>query len=57
MNFIFGIVATKMNNWENYEYDSQYYDALTFKLYMFQFVNSYLSLFYIAFAKEHFEGC
>jgi len=44
-----------MNDWENYEYDSQYNDALILKLYIFQFINSYSSLFYIAFAKSHLE--
>lgn len=57
MNFIYTRVAKMMNNWENYETEQQYNDALTIKLYLFQFINSYTSLFYIAFAKRHFDGC
>ena len=51
MNFLYRYVAKMLNNWENYEYDSQYNDALTMKLYIFQFINSYSALFYIAFFK------
>ena len=40
-----------MTDWENQETESKYYDSLTFKLFCFQFVNSYASLFYIAFIK------
>jgi hypothetical protein len=57
MNFIYTRVAKMMNNWENYETEQQYNDALTIKLYLFQFINSYTSLFYIAFAKKHYDGC
>ncbi|CAG9328292.1 unnamed protein product [Blepharisma stoltei] len=57
MNFIYRRVAVKLTSWENYEYESKYMDSLTLKLYLFQFINSYLSLFYIAFFKRHYEGC
>jgi Calcium-activated chloride channel len=40
-----------MTEWENHETDSKYLDSLVFKLFCFQFVNSYSSLFYIAFIK------
>ncbi|OMJ92465.1 hypothetical protein SteCoe_4807 [Stentor coeruleus] len=56
-NFIYVYVAKWLNDWENYEYPSQYTDSLTIKLFLFQFVNSYISLFYIAFVKRHLEGC
>ena len=47
-----------MTDWENHETESNYYDALTFKLFCFQFVNSYASLFYIAFLKgSTSNGC
>lgn len=52
MNFVHRIIARKMTEWENYEYDSEFNNALTVKLYLFQFINSYSSLFYIAFFKE-----
>lgn len=57
MNYLYRIVAVKLTFWENYEYESKYNDSLTLKLYLFQFINSYVSLFYIAFFKSSFEGC
>jgi hypothetical protein len=57
MNSIYKIVAVKLNDWENHETDSIYNDSLATKLFMFQFVNSYNSLFYIAFLKNAVEGC
>lgn len=56
MNFIYRIIAKKINDWENYEFDSEYNDSLALKLYLFQFINSYSSLFYIAFIKYYAEG-
>lgn len=56
-NFLYKYVAVWMNNKENYEFPSQYNDGLTVKLFLFQFVNSYTSLYYIAFAKGTIEGC
>ena len=32
-------------------------NSLILKLFSFQFINSYASLYYIAFVKENFEGC
>lgn len=57
MNFIYGKVARWLNNWENHETDTKYSDALSIKLFIFQFVNSYNSLIYIAFFKSAAEGC
>jgi len=57
LNFIYRYVARKMTDWENFETDSEYNNSLTIKLFCFQFVNSYSSLFYIAFFKGNNEGC
>lgn len=57
MIFLFSHVARWMNNVEMYETQAQYDEALTLKLFLFQFVNSYGSLLYIAFLRPHFEGC
>ena len=57
MNAIYKIVAVKLNDWENHETESSYTDALVVKLFLFQFVNSYNSLIYIAFFKKRAEGC
>lgn len=57
MNYIYKFVAKKLTDWENHEVDTTYDSALSSKLFMFQFVNSYNSLFYIAFLKGYSEGC
>jgi hypothetical protein len=57
MNVIYSRVAVRLNDWENYETDEEYENSLCSKLFMFQFVNSYNSLFYIAFFKYRVEGC
>ncbi|XP_033632205.1 anoctamin-3-like isoform X1 [Asterias rubens] len=46
---IYDFIAYKLTDWENHRTQSQYDDALIIKLFAFQFVNSYASLFYIAF--------
>ncbi|XP_043472779.1 anoctamin-8 isoform X2 [Leptopilina heterotoma] len=42
-------VAVWLNDIENYRLDSEYENHLIYKVALFQFVNSFLSLFYIAF--------
>jgi hypothetical protein len=49
LNVLYYQVATSMNNRENHQTDTQYQDSLITKLFMFQFINSYISFFYIAF--------
>ncbi|XP_038055493.1 anoctamin-4-like isoform X2 [Patiria miniata] len=46
---VYDYIAYKLTDWENHRTQSQYDDALILKLFAFQFVNSYASLFYIAF--------
>lgn len=55
MNRIFGTIANTLNNWENHETETEYYDNLIAKTFLFQFVNSYTSLFYVAFLKKNFK--
>ena len=57
MAFIYSYVAKWLNDWENIEYQTDYDNSLATKLFLFQFVNSYTSLFYIAFVKSKAEGC
>jgi len=52
MNYIYGEMATWLTERENHRTDIQYEDSLIAKLFAFQFVNSYASLFYQAFIKE-----
>jgi Calcium-activated chloride channel len=58
-NQIYGIVALKLNDWENHETENAYNDNLALKLFLFKIVNSYAGLFYIAFFKSDCgeEGC
>lgn len=51
LNGFFGEIALKLNGKENHRTDTEYEDALIAKTFSFQFVNSYASLFYIAFIK------
>jgi len=57
LNVIYGMVATQLNDWENHRTDTEYHNALISKAFLFKFVNSYNSLFYIAFIKGSNEGC
>eukprot|EP00455_Lapot_gusevi_P038989 TRINITY_DN4368_c0_g1_i1.p1 TRINITY_DN4368_c0_g1~~TRINITY_DN4368_c0_g1_i1.p1 ORF type:complete len:875 (+),score=361.69 TRINITY_DN4368_c0_g1_i1:82-2706(+) len=51
LDAVYKIVATALNDWENHRTATQYEDSLIAKTFLFQFVNSYFSLFYIAFFK------
>ena len=51
LNLIYGKVAVALNDWENYQKETDYQDALIRKTFLFTFVNTYTSIFYIAFFK------
>eukprot|EP00697_Spironema_sp_BW2_P017147 gnl/Spiro4/8716_TR4562_c0_g1_i1.p1 gnl/Spiro4/8716_TR4562_c0_g1~~gnl/Spiro4/8716_TR4562_c0_g1_i1.p1 ORF type:complete len:612 (+),score=156.43 gnl/Spiro4/8716_TR4562_c0_g1_i1:128-1837(+) len=53
-NSAFVKFALVMNNWENHKTESDYDDMLIGKVFVFQFINSYLSLFYVSFFKNNF---
>lgn len=53
LNMVYQRVALALNNWENYRTNTEYNDALITKTFAFQFVNSYISLFYIAYFKAN----
>mmetsp|Transcript_27800 Transcript_27800/g.27488 ORF Transcript_27800/g.27488 Transcript_27800/m.27488 type:complete len:332 (+) Transcript_27800:75-1070(+) len=57
LNIVYQKISAQLTDWENHESDSEYLNALTVKFFSFQFVNSYSSLFYIAFFKGRYEGC
>jgi len=52
LNMIYRNIAVRMNEWENHRTETSYHDNLLFKIFLFQFVNSYTSLYYIAFFKR-----
>eukprot|EP01052_Picozoa_sp_SAG31_P046534 SAG31_NODE_8941_length_1359_cov_2.057143_2_plen_227_part_00 len=49
---IYAAVAVRLNNLENIRQPTAYEDALIYKNFLFQFVNNYFALFFIAFLKE-----
>ena len=52
MNEVYKIIAKKLTSWENHRTDSAYEANMITKAFVFQFINSYGSCFYIAFLKE-----
>mmetsp|Transcript_13493 Transcript_13493/g.39828 ORF Transcript_13493/g.39828 Transcript_13493/m.39828 type:complete len:778 (+) Transcript_13493:57-2390(+) len=49
MNFAWRYLSPIINSWESHRTDTEYEDALIVKTFAFQFINSYISLFYIAY--------
>ena len=52
LSYIYVKLAVILTDWENPRTKSEYQNMLTFKMYVFEFVNTYSSLFYIAFFKS-----
>ena len=57
MNVVYDKIAVKLNDWENHKTQTSYENGFIVKKVGYQFVNYYISLFYIAFIKEHWDGC
>ncbi|DBA05103.1 TPA: hypothetical protein N0F65_000791 [Lagenidium giganteum] len=55
-NTIYTKVARKLNDLENHRTDRAYENFLILKVFAFEFVNSYATLFYIVFLKDACEG-
>lgn len=53
---IYNTLAHWLTEWENHRTQTKFDDALIFKLFAFQFVNSYASCFYIAFFRGKFDS-
>ncbi|XP_065837575.1 anoctamin-4-like isoform X2 [Oscarella lobularis] len=56
MNFVYQRIAEKLTHWENHRTQTEFDDHFTFKMFLFQCVNYYSSVFYIAFFKGKFAG-
>ncbi|XP_057310840.1 anoctamin-4-like isoform X2 [Hydractinia symbiolongicarpus] len=57
LKFIYQRIAVKITDWENPRTKTDYEDSFTVKMFWFQFVNTYSSIFYVAFFKgEYFTG-
>lgn len=52
-NVIYSKVANYLTDRENHRTDTTYEDSMIAKLFMFQFVNSYTSFFYLAFVAKY----
>jgi len=56
MEVVYSKLALYLNDLENHSTNTEYEDALIAKTFMFQFVNSYASLFYISYIKSPSTG-
>ncbi|XP_065059124.1 anoctamin-7-like [Rhopilema esculentum] len=52
LGYFYKALGKKLTEWENHRTQTQFEDSLILKLFGFQFVNSYSSLYYIAFFRE-----
>lgn len=52
LKFFYSKLAVWLTDWENPPTRTDYEDSFTWKMYLFQFVNTYASIFYIAFFKS-----
>ena len=55
LNFLYEKIATKLNHMENHRSEESHNNNLIVKLILFQFINSFLALFYVAFYLGDFE--
>lgn len=53
---VYESLALKLTQWEMHRTQTDFDNNLTFKVFLFQFVNYYSSIFYIAFFKGRFVG-
>lgn len=51
LKFFYERLALWLTNWENPRTETDFKDSFTYKMFLFQFVNTYSSIFYIAFFK------
>ena len=56
-NSIYSFLALELTNRENHRTETQFEDNLIAKIFLFQFVNSYASFFYLAFIAQFFGEC
>jgi hypothetical protein len=55
-NYLYKEVGIRLTKMENHRTESEYERNKVTKAFVFQFLNSYFGLFYIAFLKKHIEG-
>ena len=52
LNYTYRTIANSLNNWENYQKDFLSQNSLAVKIILFDIINNYFSIFYIAFFKR-----
>lgn len=57
MNYIYTFIATALTDNERHRTQTQFEDSMIAKIFLFQFVNSYASFFYLAFVAEFVGDC
>jgi len=53
LNALYGFLANEMSERENHRTDTKFEDSMITKIFLFQFVNSYASFFYLAFVAQY----
>ena len=54
---IYEAIARALTNWENHRTPTEWEDSIIFKNFLFQFINNYFVLFYIAFIRPFGSAC
>lgn len=57
MNYVYTFIATALSENERHRTQTQFEDSMIAKIFMFQFVNSYASFFYLSFVAEWVGDC
>ena len=60
LNLIYGSIAIALTDYENHRTETEYEDSLIAKTFIFQFINSFSPMFYIAFIKpfiSDYDAC
>ncbi|EGD81552.1 hypothetical protein PTSG_02268 [Salpingoeca rosetta] len=53
---VYARIALTLTRWENHERESEFERALAIKVFLFEFVNNFASIFFVAFFKGQFIG-
>ena len=56
MNYVYNQLANMLSERENHRTATQFEDSMITKIFMFQFVNSFASFFFLAFVAKYIEG-
>jgi hypothetical protein len=56
-NYTYNLVAISLTDHENHRTNTEYEDQIILKIFVFQFINSYASFYYLAFVAEPVGDC